>query len=291
MIEFKHEDYPALYQAADKVSNDIQATYMNLMRWNIFLLITAAIFSFIGITSTIMAIFAAIIFIITIIINVVLMTKNYHDIWYKARSIAESIKTVSWRFMMKAEPFSLTEQENNEKFRNIINKILQGTSNITEKFDAKYHSMPLITTNMNKVIKSTIEDKILIYLTYRIQEQRNWYAKKTKYNQFWYKFWFFIMIILQIAAITIVLSRIAYPEIKYLSPEILSVMITGILTWIQLKKYRELSASYSFTAHEIGIIESKIATVSSSSELSRFVQDAENAFSREHTQWVARKDH
>jgi len=91
-------------------------------------------------------------------------------------------------------------------------------------------------------------------------------------------------------AIALVLARIAYPNIPYLSPEILSVMIAGILTWIQLKKYRELSASYSFTAHEIGIIESKFDNIKTARDLSTFVQDTENAFSREHTQWIARKN-
>lgn len=292
MIEFQYKDYPALYQAADQVSNETQATYLGLMKWNIFLLIIAAIFSFFGINSTVMAVLSAIVFIITIIINIVLMTKNYHDTWYKARLIAESIKTVSWRFMMKAEPFSSSKmKDNTDKFRTVIDKILQDTRDITEKFDPKYHSMPLITDNMSDIIKSTVDKKILIYLSFRIKEQREWYAQKTKYNQSKYKFWFSIMILLQISAIVIVLSRIAYPEFKYLSPEVLSVMIAGILTWIQLKKYRELSASYSFTAHEIGIIESKINTVKTSSELSAFVQDSENAFSREHTQWIARKDH
>ena len=47
MIEFKHEDYPSLYQEADKVSNETQATYLNLMKLNIFLLIIASIFSYI----------------------------------------------------------------------------------------------------------------------------------------------------------------------------------------------------------------------------------------------------
>lgn len=292
MIDFKHEDYPALYQAADQVSNDTQATYLNLMKWNILLLIIASVFSFLGINSTLMAILAAIVFVITIIINIVLMTKNYHDTWYKARSIAESIKTVTWRYLMNAEPFySRNTRESNEKFTQIVDEILQDTKNITEKFDSKYHAMSLISDNMNIVLKCSIGDKIKFYISSRIQEQREWYAKKTKYNQTQYKIWFFIMIVLQVIAIVIVLSRIAYPEMKYLSPEILSVIITGILTWIQLKKYRELAASYSFTAHEIGIIESKATNINTASELSSFVQDSENAFSREHTQWIARKDH
>jgi hypothetical protein len=48
MKKFEYKDYPALYQASDTVSNDTQNTYLLLMKLNIWLLITAALFSFIG---------------------------------------------------------------------------------------------------------------------------------------------------------------------------------------------------------------------------------------------------
>jgi len=291
MTTFNHEDYPALYQASDQVSNEIQTTYLNLMKLNILLLILASFLSFLGIDSKIMAILSALIFLLTIFINIILGIKNYHDTWYKARSIAESIKTLTWRFITQSEPFNSTiPKVNRDKFIGIINKILHETKGIVEKFDSKYHELPFISEKMKEVISNSLEEKIEIYLACRIKEQKAWYAKKTKYNQKWYKIWFSLMIILQIAAIVLVLTRIAYPDIKYFSAEIISVIIVGILTWMQLKKYRELSASYSFTAHEIGIIESKISNVQNEEELSEFIQDAENAFSREHTQWIARKD-
>ncbi len=52
----------------------------------------------------------------------------------------------------------------------------------------------------------------------------------------------------------------------------------------------KLASAYSLTAHEIGIIESRLATDASENEWSGLVNEAELAFSREHTQWVARQD-
>src|SRR5690606_15189811 len=31
-------------------------------------------------------------------------------IWYNARAVAESVKTLTWRYMMRAEPFQATEE-------------------------------------------------------------------------------------------------------------------------------------------------------------------------------------
>ena len=62
------------------------------------------------------------------------------------------------------------------------------------------------------------------------------------------------------------------------------------LGWIQAKRFSELSASYALAAFEISLIKLQSGSIKTDEDLSRFVGDTENAFSREHTQWVARKD-
>ena len=84
--------------------------------------------------------------------------------------------------------------------------------------------------------------------------------------------------------------RVVYPEWKIWPTEIFLVGAAGILIWIQAKRFRELAAAYGITAHEIGLALSELDDVQVENEFSKFVGDAENAFSREHTQWVARKD-
>ena len=59
---------------------------------------------------------------------------------------------------------------------------------------------------------------------------------------------------------------------------------------MQAKRYSELAASYALTAHEISLIREQALNPSTEEEFSKFVSDAENAFSREHTQWSARRD-
>lgn len=220
------------------------------------------------------------------------MIKNFPDTWYRARSIAESIKTISWRFMMKTDPFRhLSLKDAREKFLNMQKAILnEQDKEILEKFDPSYHTKDAITETMLKTFEDSINNKIEIYRINRVEEQRNWYSNKTKYNQSKYRFWFYIMILVQIIAVATVICRVAVPDFKYWPPEVLSVIAGGILTWIQVKKYRELAAAYSFTAHEIGILGANIDSIGTEEELTNFVQDAENAFSREHTQWIARKD-
>jgi len=70
----------------------------------------------------------------------------------------------------------------------------------------------------------------------------------------------------------------------------LIVIVTSALGWLQMKRHGELMASYNLTAHEIGIIQGNSESVLTEEEFSDFINEAELAFSREHTQWVARRD-
>ena len=93
-------------------------------------------------------------------------------------------------------------------------------------------------------------------------------------------------------AIAVILAILKINDINptFLPVDVVIALAAGILSWIQAKRFTELSASYALTAHEIGFINEKSATIQSEEDFSKFVGDAENAFSREHTQWAARRD-
>lgn len=128
------------------------------------------------------------------------------------------------------------------------------------------------------------------YRANRIDEQRKWYAKKARWNNKQSILWFAAMILANIIAIVFVLIQISDPKTVYYPIEPFIVIAASILTWMQVKRFQDLATSYNLTAHEISIIREISDFVNNEKELSDFVQDAENAFSREHTQWVARKN-
>jgi hypothetical protein len=70
---------------------------------------------------------------------------------------------------------------------------------------------------------------------------------------------------------------------------VVAAAASAVLTWVQAKKHNELHASFTLAAHEIVLIKGEAVSVKDESHLSEFVMNSESAFSREHTQWVARK--
>ena len=217
---------------------------------------------------------------------------KYEKNWYNGRAVAESIKTSTWRYSMRAAPFENADSVHSTKseFRNLLNSILRTNRELGDFIGEHQDTNEQITTEMNQIRALSIEERKAYYLRNRIDEQRSWYTTKAAYNKKKQRAWFAAIIVAQAAAIGCVLARIAYPDWQYWPTDTLVLIASFCISWSQLKKFNELSSAYSLTAQEIGIIRGQSESVTTEEELSEFVNNAELAFSREHTQWVARQD-
>jgi hypothetical protein len=288
----EHNEYPALYRAADSASNSAQARYLFSIRVHICLLVIGAALTVNPLPTKEFSLVHALIFLGAIGISILLAAKNYEKTWYGARALAESVKTASWRFMMKADPFldASSVKEVKSLFRNLLSEILRTNNQLGEVLGGMNSDGDQITDSMTSVRANNLQERKETYLKYRIDEQRKWYATKSALNKRRGAQFFFALMTFQILAVIFVLLRIVYPEWKLWPTDIFVVAAGGVVTWIQLKRYREITAAYSLTAHEIGIIRGKLQDSDNDEEFSEFVKDAENAFSREHTQWAAKHD-
>ncbi|MEX0779192.1 MAG: DUF4231 domain-containing protein [Balneolales bacterium] len=287
----EEKDYPALYIAANTASKRNQNYHIGLIIAYLTSLILGAIFAFYGINSALFAIIAAFFFVMGFLFTIFILIKNHENAWYNCRALAESIKTSTWKYMMRAEPYEDSENINftNSEFRNMLLQLLTQNSGLAHEFGGNVSEQEQITEKMKHVRKVELNGRKDIYTINRIDDQRKWYSKKFIQNNDQKKLWFSILLILNILALILVLSRIYFPTFQYWPVEVLVVLAGSCLTWIQLKKFQELTSAYSMAAHEIGIIRGEIETVNSEDNFSDFVNDAENAFSREHTRWLAKR--
>lgn len=287
-----NESYPALFQSSDCASNDAQASYLRAIKVHVVLLILGAGLTINPLPTTEYSLLNAFVFLCALGMSILIASKKFEKNWYSARAVAESVKTATWRYMMKTEPFLDTEKrkEVNSIFRNILNEILQTNNQLGDLLGGEVSSEEQITQYMEVTRSYSLDERKEFYLKNRIDEQRKWYALKSAENKRNGARFFYLLVLLQSLAIVCVLLRIAYPSWWLWPTDVFVVAAGGVLTWVQLKRFQEISAAYGLTAHEIGIIRGKLAEAETDSEFSEFVKDAENAFSREHTQWAAKHE-
>lgn len=281
------EDFPALYQDSNATAMDVQSKLLLATKT---ILIASLV---IGLAPNLLLRQQSIV--LQIIGSVAIIGSSAYlsfgkpqKIWYGTRALAESIKTMAWRYCCRAEPFDEGDDTDALKFETRVRELLKSND---EAAALRYNSRntELITDKMRQTRLSSLMERRDAYLQGRLEDQLAWYLKKSKFNNDHSNKWYGAMILAGGCALFVSLVNLLRPT-DVISVDFLFAIPIAIFGWIQVKRYQELASSYALTAHEITFIKANFVRANLEELFSRYVADAENAFSREHTQWNARKD-
>ena len=284
------QDYPALYRDADIAAVRAQRAYLRSLQLEYVLLFVASLFSLnLAANRTYYAGYA--LTFLTLIGIVAYRTfVSPEQSWYRARALAESIKTSTFRFVMRAPPFDKPDSSElaRQAFRAHLLSILHANPEIGTALTGASTGQQ-VTPAMEAIRALPLAERKILYHRQRIEEQRAWYVSRAARNRRSFRIWVTLLVLVYSLGTTAALSRVAFPNLTWIALDPLIVLGASLVGWIQVKKFSELAASYALTAHEIGIVESRAADVAGETDFADFVNEAELAFSREHTQWVARQ--
>lgn len=204
--------------------------------------------------------------------------------WYLFRALAESIKTLTWRFAMCAPPFESSDANARRLFLSRIKEMLDEyktslTSLNWNKDDVFITNEMIQTRNMDPL------ERKALYMNERVKDQKSWYSKKASSNKRGRN------IITAVIVASILASLVClYINAPQANSQIcVAIMLcVSCLSWMDAKRYKELYSSYSWTVKDLNLLIEEYEN--SCKDISLCVADAENAFSREHSSWLSRKD-
>lgn len=291
----KENEFPNYFIAGDNASLKAQKTYITYVRWDLILMSFSAllaIYNFNSIeTKKWIYIISGIILMGAFIISLVIKNKKYEDIWYRGRALAESVKTLTWRYMTKSEYFeiNLDDETAQKRFIERIKEIKDEFKDIHGSLKAEDLKKDIITTKMNQVRNLDLESRKTFYLRNRIENQINWYTSKADTNKTKYENWFWAVIVVQFLAIISIFFLVLYPECNFNFVGLFTTLSACFFSWLQLKKYQENKEAYNTAMSELNLIKTEAQFVNTEDKFAKFVLDSENAMSREHTVWLAQK--
>lgn len=287
----KREDYPQLYRTADSLSLSYQKRHYLLLLAYLLLLIIGVVLSFVDgctsikITSIVVFIFSAGLYLVSKLINPV-------SLWYNGRAVAESVKSMTWKWMMSANPYNSQRLGTpSTDFTNDLQKLLKENCIVFLHFNNKdTDAFYTISDKMRAVREASSIQKLEFYNKQRVNEQFRWYKNKSKQKKSFYIILSSIVGICYLSIIILMIIDVSLPNTLY-PIEILSIITTAIISWIEAKKYNELSSAYGLAMHDISLIKKeKLEGQVGENAVAEYVLNSETAFSREHTQWKARKN-
>lgn len=285
----QEDDFPALYRSANQLSLSSQKRFFKALRAHLITLVVAAVLAVANFPYRSLAALQLCALLMALFCSIYLFSIRPDRIWYAGRAVAESIKTVTWRYVCRAEPFQGDDEHARDSFRQKLKEIVQQNRDVCRDL-TDYLDGNQITQKMNEMRSRSLGTRRAAYAAGRIGDQLTWYVQKTALNRRMSKTFFWALIIVNAAAVVCAIFRVVYPSLPYWPTDVFVAAAASMLSWMQAKRFSELAASYALASHEINLIKEQSMLPTTDDAFSLFVADAENAFSREHTQWVARKD-
>jgi SMODS and SLOG-associating 2TM effector domain 3/SMODS and SLOG-associating 2TM effector domain 1 len=288
------EDLPTLYQAANQNSVEAQRRFLRRSGVGLIMLVLAAgagsligsQVSVLGTYADPMGIAAAAAFVIAMLLRISLLTDRPERIWYGGRALAESSKTLAWRYAVGGAPFQI-DQDPGE----VDLAFTKRMEDILTDVDAASLAPPSgqvgqITQKMRELRARSLDERKEAYRVGRIEDQEQWYSRKSKRNKERSEQWNLALISLEtIGVLGAILTAAGVVQIDLLG--LTGAVVAAGASWLQAKQHSNLAEAYSVAAHELSAIHDRILLQKTEENWARFVSESEDAISREHTLWRA----
>lgn len=283
-------DMPQLFQAADKASLEAQANFVNGTRLRLALVVLSAA---LGVTAwrigasniDVVAILSTLLFVGALLTEGMLWKGRPDKTWYDARAVAESSKTLAWKFAVRGEPFLDTGLSEAEMVRRVIDSL----DRIRRQFgglelaaiDAKSVSLW-----MQEQRRAPWAERREVYLRERLLDQKGWYTRKANYNRKRSNQWRTALVTIEFFGVAASLGAAFSSSVPLFGPA-LAALVGAVVAWMETKQHDFNARAYAAAVADLAQAENRIEVAQTEQEWATEVLNAEEAISREHTLWLA----
>ncbi|GGY94436.1 DUF4231 domain-containing protein [Streptomyces poonensis] len=275
------DDLPVVFRSSDAASLTGQRSYIRGTKFRLVLAVTAALCGALDHQVALMGLVA--VFVLTICVEVWLLTGRPEQSWYDGRALAESTKTLAWRFAVGGAPFpaDLSQSEAHRRFQRRLGELLR---------EAPVSSLApvgsiAVTDAMKTLRARSFADRKQAYLRHRIEDQQQWYTSKAAANVVNARRWRLVLVGVEGLGLAAAVLRLLGLFTFDLAGILAAVLGAGS-AWLAVRQHETLGRAYTFAATELSVIHERL-THTDDGSWAEEVADAEDAISREHTMWRA----
>ncbi|MFK4085189.1 DUF4231 domain-containing protein [Kribbella sp. NPDC020789] len=284
---------PSLFASADASSLEGQRRHIRGVIWRSRLAVLAAVG---GVASwrvgdrgfDLLAIVTMCSLLVLLAVEFRLKTGRADRAWYDGRAVAESAKSLTWRFAVRGVPFDRIDGNQSLRFIGELAQLLRDVQLEPVVLDAE---RPVVPGAVNALRASSLGIRKEVYIRDRIGDQQEWYAKQARINQSRAERWSIALLTVELAGI----GAAAFKIVGWVSFDLAGVIaaLIGVgAARLGVGQYATNARAYSFATAELAIVRARLEAVDCNSadaeaSWSTEVGDAEEAVSREHTMWRA----
>lgn len=283
------DDFPLLYQTANKLSLTAQKHSLRATKTRLISLLVAAGGGLIGASAGDLhlgGLLALLAFLTALGAELYIAIVRPDKGWYVGRAAAESAKTLTWRYVVRGESFEESNSDQvDQKFLGELTEILHDLGDVNLTVDG-HRGGAQITQPMRAARSLDFVARRNLYLENRIKDQQDWYTRKANWNAKRANISILVGIFFEIIGI-VVAAAWAFGNVSVDLLGIAAAAVASVTAWAQTKQYQNLSTAYGVTAQELASVASEVEAATNEGSWSRLVGESEEAISREHTLWRA----
>ena len=284
-------DLPALYRAADATSLGGQRRYL----WAIRLALLGSVVAAAGGAGATasdrlewLAWVAVGAFMLAIGSSLYIALLKPDKAWYDGRAAAESAKSLAWEYAVGGGPFCVeTCTDPDDLLVSRLSEIVTRLRDFAVAGDDGAGEQ--VTPKMRALRDGDLAVRRSSYVSDRVDDQRKWYSTKAKLNGRLYNAWLIAALAAQGAGLTLGFL-LATGKLEFDALSVLAAVAAAVTAWVQTKDHGQLAEAYGIAAQELALAKVGLETAETEERAwAQLVDDAEQAVSREHTLWIARR--
>jgi hypothetical protein len=276
---------PATFTAAEAASGRGQKRFKLFTAASLVLLTVAAAC---GIwESPIAGAIAAVAFGASFTMSAWVVTRDMQDAWYDGRALAESAKSLTYKYAVGGAPFEVGNPTATERWATSVADIvgeLRRLQTVIEPAAASLYG----DTALQALRAAPLARRIGIYREERLEGQRRWYATRSRDHRETAQRWQVAAGVLQLVGVLGAVLK-AFDLLHFDLLGLCAAAAAAAVAWLQAGDYVMTARAYEVTTLDISTSLSRLDAVDTEETWATFVADAEQAMSREHTMWTARR--
>lgn len=213
--------------------------------------------------------------------------------WFSSRAAAESIKTLTWKYVACARGFekSAKPHQADQRFITSCKEVIQDLRTVDPRLIVAEETslMGSYITDWMRVSRAhSRTQRMALYYEERLDDQLQWYRSKAKFHN--RRARTFIKVVIVMYSIAITASFIQ--AFGLLSIDVLGIaaaVAASLESWTQLRHHKSLATAYEIAVVDLLTIREQLSDVHNEQSWAIFIDEAEEAISREHTTWRANK--
>lgn len=228
------------------------------------------------------AIAAAALFLAAFVIELWLLRNRPEREWYDGRAVAESAKTLAWRFAVGGAPYPVDRADATDAFVRDVCGL--GTDVESLRLAAADGGEP--TAWMLDVRSRPLDQRRDVYLRERVRDQEEWYVRKASHNRRRATQWSVTLLGAEALGVILALLK-GFAVVPIDLASVAAAVIASGAAWLAVKQHESIATAYALASSELGSVRVRLLSVDDDEIWPEEVGSAEEAISREHTMWRA----